>query len=226
MNYLFAEALIETIPSKNKKEDDFILQALSNDEDAYIRSLAAENLVQMSGEASLQLLLKLADDPETTVRVNAFDSLGSFDCLSARKKLKKAIQNEPDELARYYAIISYADLMQGDLEDDSFIRFVQHNDSSSICKLAYSYALYLLGNDNQLDLLLAGLRNAEDYHIRCITATLLQGLINKSNRNIILNSLYQALKIEKTTAVISHLSHILCNEDRHSFLQRAMQKKK
>lgn len=212
MDISYAERIIETIPSSNIQRDYMVLLTMANDEDEYIRSLAAENLVHLGIAPAMELLIRLTGDTDALVRTNAYDSLGSFNHPQVRNLLKKAARKEPDEVARFYALLSYADHVQAGTAAVCFFQKSMRDDSSAMCKLACSYALYQLGDDSQFDSLFDNLHGAEDYHVRCMAASFFQDILNENNREMVLAALNSALKTEASIAVSSRIREILREE--------------
>lgn len=212
MDISYAEKIIETIPSSNMQRDYMVLLPMANDEDEYIRSLAAESLVHVGIAPAMELLIRLTGDPDALVRTNAYDSLGSFENPQVRNLLKKAARKEPDELARFYALLSYADQVQAGTAAVCYFQKSMHDDASPMCKLACSYALYQLGDDSQFDYLSESLHCAEDYHIRSMAASFFLDILNENNREKVFAALNSALETEKSIAVSSRICKILREE--------------
>lgn len=97
---------IENLSEKHLK----VLQEFSSDEDGLVRSMVAPLLVDFINETVKDILLKLAQDQDVLVRVEAYDSLAVFSFDEVEKQLEKFMIVEKDVLARSYAILSWADV--------------------------------------------------------------------------------------------------------------------
>ena len=185
--------------------DYIFLNQLADDEDSYIRSSIACMLVDFVTSQSKNILLKLANDCDAIVRMQAYDSLSAFPFLDVEEKLRNALQNECDDLARSYVIMSYVDISAALHFDNSLCyRMLQNSlvtEKSEICILSIYYALYKLGDDTMLDKMLSLLHN-ESYHIRCASIKRLYEITTVSNMEEIRQAMVQLLKEEKVPAVI------------------------
>ena len=82
----------------------------SKDKDPLVRSSAASLLINFENKAAKKALLGLAGDKKAMVRCEAYDSLSVFQRKDVEKFLKKAVEEEENELALSYAIMSWADV--------------------------------------------------------------------------------------------------------------------
>jgi len=89
-------------------EHFLVLREFAFDEEPMIRSMTAAHLVQYTSESAKELLLMLANDDDSFVRTEAYDSLAVFSSEDVQSFLHEAIKDERDYLARSYAILAYA----------------------------------------------------------------------------------------------------------------------
>lgn len=194
------------------EEHFLILQKFSFDEDSTVRSLVASLLVDFVNEAAKNILIRLAQDDEVLVRTEAYDSLAVFPFNDVEIFLSSVMQTESDNLARSYAILSWADVTVAlsrvsselilDIEDKRAL------EKSTDCSLSYCYVLYIFGNKEILEELLSYLKNS-DYQIRCATIALLDEIIDERNAKRIKDSLAILLITEDTVAVKTRIKRFL-----------------
>lgn len=200
---------IETLTDKHFKA----LQELSYDKDSFVRSMIPPLLTNFIDEAALGILWRLAQDQDTLVRTEVYDSLAVFPFDVVEKLLEKFMIEEKDALARSYAILSWADvtlsLNHVSFDKINVLKKAKSIEESIECSLSFCYALYVFGQNEVLNELLSYLSN-ENYQVRCRVINLLDEIINKSNESIIKNTMYKLLASENTTAV---------NERAKSFLE-------
>ena len=82
----------------------------SSDEDSTVRSMVASLLVNFVNDTSKSILLRLAEDEDSLVRTEAYDSLSVFSCIEVEYFLEKKIISEKNNLARSYTILSWTDV--------------------------------------------------------------------------------------------------------------------
>ena len=191
--------------AKKLSNNDFlILKKFSKDYNVEIRSIIPPILVKFVSDESKDILLTLARDIDPLVRTEAYDSLSVFLYYSVEIFLFQAIYNEPDELARSYAILSWADVVLGlkhvTAENIFYLQNRRDLDKSDDCKLSYCYGLYLFGQKNMLTEILCFL-NKEDYHLRCAALNLLSELVNQENKELIRDAVMNLLTTENAVAV-------------------------
>lgn len=185
-------------------EHFLILQEFSYDDDPAVRSRVAPFLVDFINEAAKNILLRLAQDNDSLVRTEAYDSLAVFPFDDVEAFLRDAIQKEDDDLARSYAILSWADvtlsLQHCSVENISFLQEQKYNEKSADCLLSWSYSQYVFGDKTVLDELLSYLKN-ENYQIRCATISVLKEIADEKNDELIRNAITKLLLAEDTIAV-------------------------
>lgn len=159
--------------------------------DALIREQVAAALVFGEGEPGREILLELAADSEELVRAEAYDTLSVYPDSQVAEMLKQAAVTEPDDLARYFALVSYADVMQelapGDAEQKAFFWGRLQREQAAVCRLGCEYALYQLGEPEALERIL-GYLDDPDYLVRCRAVCTLEEIVDEENRGQILEA--------------------------------------
>lgn len=194
-------------------EDDLsYLYELSHDLEPLIREMTASLLVMCSNEKAKKLLLTLSKDDNADVRTEAYDSLSVFPCDDVFLFLTEAINEEKDDLARCYATLSWAEVSKALQKDNeywiSWMTDKRSNSHSEQYMLCSSYALYLLGQKNELYDILNFL-NSSEYHTRCMTISLLEEIVSVSNKYAIREALVQLLSSEKNRVVYSYADKLI-----------------
>ena len=163
------EKLISLEEKPISPEDVSLIYECLTDEDALLRSEAVSLLSRpelKDTEKDLQILLSMCNDADALVRTEVYDVLSAFIDKRIPERLREAILHEPDELARSYAIMSWADTVSNIPESVQFIQEYQKTETSESCLLAYAYARYQFHDAGSLEKMLSFL-NSEDYRIRC-----------------------------------------------------------
>ncbi len=124
---------------------------LSDDKDILIRCKVAELLINFENIRAKNVLLKLAQDNNSLVRAEAYDSLSVFVSKEVESFLKNAILSERNEIACTYAIMSWADVAIN-LGNRILKRILLYKlkkiskiKRSERCMLSCYYAEYILG---------------------------------------------------------------------------------
>ena len=193
--------------------DDFTrIDQWSQSSDVYIRDRIASMLGAYPNQQSEEILLRLAQDKDSLVRADAFDSLSSFPSLNAQRALKQATVTEPDSLARSYAILSYADVMttekSSDTLDPTFFDKLLEKEESPRCRLSCYYALSFCGKEASIDHILSYLSHA-DYRIRCTAISILQEVANSKNTSKIRVAVRVQREIDPAAAVKDKIDELL-----------------
>jgi len=185
-----------------------IVRKYVSHKDAFVRSRCAYMLgeftfAEFRTEESFKLLIHLCSDEDAFVRTEAYDSLSLRSDRRSETLLYKAIQNESDELADRYAILSWCDVvycLHEKYDDD--IKFLLKVIETGKCPLECWYGLYRFGNRQALNKMLDFLKS-EDYFIRCSVLNLLSDIAKTEDKDIIMSAVEELLKTEKTIAVKS-----------------------
>lgn len=184
--------------------DYALLRQWARHPDALIRDLVASMLVLGEGAQGSELLLELTEDTDALVRADAYDSLSVFCVPKVAARLRTAVIEEPDDLARYFAIVAYADVMQelvqGDAEQKRFFQRRLEQEQATVCQLGCEYAQYRLGESGTLERIL-GYLNDSDYLVRCRAICTLEEIADKENSAMITAALLARRKIETSAAV-------------------------
>lgn len=206
-------SLIDSLENRDETEENFaILQCFSYDPDAFVRSRCAAVLVNYSGDESLRTLLRLANDTDSFVRTEAYDSLAVFPCRETELLLRHCIYPEDDALAAGYAILSWADVTAAlHNEYDMQIAFVHQllNDTEfSDCHAECFYAMCKFGESGALEQLLS-LLDDPDYAVQCSICNFCKDLANVKNAAIIRKAISAHITTETEHCVISAMQNLL-----------------
>lgn len=198
----------------SEDENIHILDELSSNVHSDIRNRVAEVLVGCTPSLSESILLKLLNDTDEIVRVNACDSL----CYCISDKVIEALKIKAKNdtyLVRGYAVMSLGDiaLSVGPPKNDeihSYLLKVFLKEKSIWVKIHYYYVLYTLGDLYYLQDLLQQLHNIQ-YRIRIITIRSLEKIIAEDNKEEILFHLKKRMDIEKSSAVLQNIIRVVNN---------------
>ncbi|TYQ18377.1 UNVERIFIED_CONTAM: HEAT repeat protein [Acetivibrio alkalicellulosi] len=212
--------LIDHIEKKEyfRKNDLEILECLSRDEDSEVRLRIAQILVFSNDEYTEKILVRLLDDNDELVRVNACDSL----CNSSSKEVASFLINkatkDKSSLVRTYAIMSVADIFfnitsNNKRENIKLIENMLKREKVKRIKIGYYYALLVLGEMKYFPMLLDEINN-RFYINRCSVANTIKDLtIAKmfSNKELLKIKKYfeNRLKVEKSLAVKTSIENTM-----------------
>lgn len=192
-----------------------VLLTLADDRDAYVRAQVAVLLINFENDTSRNVLLRLARDKDALVRTEAYDSLSVFECPDVEVFLEDAMKREKDKLARFYAILSWADIVAALYEDvsDKLLLIEKLKNTSRMkksehCLLACCYAQYMFGKEEALDEII-GFLGSKDYHIRCAVISTARDILDDDNREILKNAVEKLLIGEESRAVSSRAEKFL-----------------
>ena len=193
--------------SSLKEKHFFVLKELAKDKDWYLRSEAAALLINFESNQSKNILLRLAMDHHYIVRTEAYDSLKVFPLEEVEAFLEGAICREKNQLARSYAIMSWAIIVRDLYEKVSekhltFMRNQMALEKGEHCLLEWMFAEYIFGKEKSIQNILAFL-NSKDYNIRCCVVNTLKDIWHEDNEEEIYNAMKALLLQEKTVAVTS-----------------------
>lgn len=177
-----------------------IIKEFAADSEDWVRSWAAQQLVDYDNEEAKDILLKLTRDKDYLVRTEAYDSLSAFACDEVAQVLKRAITHEKSGLARGFAIMSWAVVIYAmdavTKEDILFLKKRRKTERSYHCILDCCYALYILGDKSALKGILFFL-NSKSYSNRFGAINLLREVVDGDNREQISNALVQYIAKEE-----------------------------
>ena len=196
------------------EDADFIRSCLSDD-DVLIRSQAVSLMSAFdSGQQDITALLSMCDDADALVRTEVYDTLSLFLDKRIPVRLKQAILSEPDETARSYAVMAWADTqavhapLNADFSEQiRFIQTYQKAETSDSCHLACAYALYQFRYPGSLQTILSYLHH-DDYHLRCFAVNCLD-CADEKDMSVILPALRAHLQTESARAVSSSIEKFL-----------------
>ena len=206
--------IVEAISSLNNfSDDDFVvLEYLSLDEDSEVRAKVAEILVFSESSKAEKILIKLLMDKDELVRVNACDSLCTSNSIEVLNLLKNVVSKDKSNLVKGYASMSIADIASSiDISKSEFVDFFKQlikKEKSGWVKIHFYKALYLLGDNSSLEMILNGL-NSNSYRNRCAVVNILDELVSSENVEVIEEKLIKKLKVEKATSVKSSVENVL-----------------
>lgn len=209
--------LLERIQSnyfKNKHFNDYeleILEQFSKDIDDCIRLEVAKILVNFTELRGENILVRLINDRDSLVRVEACDSLRYSKSESTFDLLIKVVKKDKNSMVRGYAISSLGYLADTLNLQDYAIKFLEKhlkNEKAVFGKINSYTTLYLLGKGEYLGFLILEL-NARIYQNRCAVVHCLEEILNENNSLLIKKALNDRKKIEKTYAVISSIDSLL-----------------
>lgn len=187
----------------------------SKDKDSLVRSSAASILINFENKAAKKALLRLAGDKKAMVRCEAYDSLSVFQRKDVEKFLKKAVEEEENELALSYAIMSWADVAAArgkNVEEKrsyaTHLQRIMQIKKWNQCSMSCFYAEYVLGRKSAIEGIIYYLEGS-DYRLRCGAINLLGLLAEDENRDFIKKSLEKRLEHEETAAVRSAAEKLL-----------------
>ena len=202
------EKLISLEEKTISPEDVSLIYECLTDEDALLRSEAVSLLSRpelKDIEKDIQILLSMCEDADALVRTEVYDVLSAFIDKRIPERLRQAILHEPDEIARSYAIMSWADSVRDFVSDFSepiaFIQKYQKTETSESCLLSYAYARYLFHDAGSLEKMLSFL-NSEDYRIRCSVVNSLR-YAHEQDLSVICQAFRNCYTSEETRAVRS-----------------------
>ena len=191
------------------------LLKFSKDKDSLVRSSAASILINFENKAAKEALLELAGDKKAMVRCEAYDSLSVFHRKDVEKFLKKAVEEEENELALSYAIMSWADVAAArgkNVEEKrsyaTHLQRIMQIKKWNQCSMSCFYAEYVLGRKSAIEGIIYYLEGS-DYRLRCGAINLLGLLAEDENRGFIKESLEKRLEHEETAAVRSAAEKLL-----------------
>ncbi|MCL2048654.1 MAG: HEAT repeat domain-containing protein [Defluviitaleaceae bacterium] len=190
-----------------------ILESYANDEDSYIRSVAAKILIDFADmEQGERLLRILINDSDYLVRTEAADSLSCSNSMEVVDLLKKHAKTDKTGMVRGYAIVSLGDIAQrlGIQKDISeFLTPLIHKETVIFTQINLAEALYRLNNDEKhLKKLLAYL-DTRIYQNRCAVINSLSPLIGEHNKALIVGAVVLRKKVESVYAVLSAIDEFL-----------------
>lgn len=192
-----------------------LILSYAYDEDPLIRGKVAALLVDFPNKKVKRVLLELSHDQDEIVRAEAYDSLVVFKQEHVERVLKRAIRNEENEFACFYAILSWTDISNEiHYNTKQQYRFIcnllkrKKVQKWEYCKLACAYARYTLGKTKKCNEILYFL-NSEEYLVRSLTITLLSEIICQNNADLIHRALEECLVKEEVDFLKARIEDII-----------------
>lgn len=180
--------------------------------DADIRDRIAAMLAAHREEQAEKILLELARDDDELVRADAYDSLAVFQDERAADLLRWAAEFEEDELARYFALVSYVDAALAGGKSKETVRafFVEMLEKAPppLCGLACQYGLYCCGERAALQRILHYLAEP-DYIVRCRAIRTLEEIVDDQNFHVIRAAVMRCCRDERNAVVKGYAESFL-----------------
>ena len=175
-----------------------LIKTLS-DCDSEVRMSATSSLgTLLTGSKSPRQLIRMLEDPNVLVRIEAAESLAAVGDRKALPALWRAI-NDRSPLVRSYVAGSIGAF--GRARDIPKLEQRLKSERSDTVKVGIYQALYELGRKDMLLSLISLLLESDDYRVRIATAKILgEVVLHESNAPTILDALRRALKQEETIA--------------------------
>ncbi len=82
---------------ENKKDEEYLIQALNKSKSGYIRAQAAQSLGRLKSKNAVDSLIKTLNDPEWSVRLYSAEALGKIGDSKALNPLQNRLKIEEDE---------------------------------------------------------------------------------------------------------------------------------
>ena len=156
-------------------------------------------------------LIKLCDDEDELVRINACDSLAMFPSIDTYSRLIKSANDDDSMLVKEYAILSITDIINSiEINDDEFknLLILYSNSKKTCIRAACNKGLYVLGDDKRLNELIRLLKS-NNYQDRCTVLNILKDIISEKNKNYILSAVKQLQQTEDSDAVNTIIDEML-----------------
>lgn len=202
---------IEAVEPSRKALDRIV--EMSRDPHYEIRMRAAEKLGEFSRSLRIKArLLELLSDSDPLVRIAAIESLECYLDPDVVLRIRELLADK-DPLVRGYAALALGETGNASLAETLRARLEEAEPGESVCILS---ALIRLGHHGLLRDLLEMLRE-RDYRVRCAVANLLCDLLDvleKQQRNDVLEALKRAQRMEMTKAALSSIRAALSELER------------
>lgn len=208
--------IIENMDKQEKysEQDILMLIELTRSDEEEIRARVAELLGFGFSDLAETALIKLLDDEDELVRVNACDSLCNSKNIFVYSRLKDIVLQDTSFLVKNYALLSMVDIAINVIsikdECSEFLITIIQKDYDELIKISSYRGLYLLGKREYFADLIRELQG-EVYQNRCATVNMLEEIINSENREAIRASLVDLRKRETSSAVLSSIDRVLAN---------------
>jgi HEAT repeat protein len=171
-----------------------------------VRMEVLEALSDCASEFDLESLVRKGiRDRDELVRVTAIEIAGDHGLKSMQDEIIRRLKSDRSGLVRSKAAIALGEMHALEARKILEDRLGRAGDEE---RLGFYYALVKLGARKHLDALLQGLTH-DFYRIRCATASLIPGLVEKTDKRLLIRRLREALEHEETVAARSSLESAL-----------------
>lgn len=209
MNFKEKDKLLMDLEEKSYAEDfdekDLsILNKLSYDKDAYIRSVVAEALVVSEDEKAEQILLRLTKDKTWLVRADACDSLCISKSVETYNLLESMAKKDTSGCVRGYAVLSLGEIANRIHRKSELTKFLEERlekEKSQFAQINIYTILYKMGQQKYLKNILAML-DTNNHCNRSAAVECLEEIVDDSNKEVIIASLSEHKKVETARSVI------------------------
>jgi HEAT repeat protein len=171
-----------------------------------VRIEALEALSDCVFELDLESLVRKAiHDRDALVRVTAIELAGDHALKSMQAEIIRRLKSDRSWLVRSAAAVALGEMSALEARKilDDRIHLAGEEE-----RVGIYYALVKLGVRKYLNPFSQGLKH-NFYRIRCATANLVPGMVNKSNKRFLVRTLRHALDQEETVAARSSLKSAL-----------------
>ena len=171
-----------------------------------VRIEALEALSDCAFELDLESVVRKAiHNRDELVRVTAIEVAGNHALKSMQAEIVGRLKSDRSWLVRSTAAVALGDMSAKETRNilEDRVRLAGEEE-----RVGLYYALVKLGVRKDLIPFLQGLRH-NFYRIRCATANLIPGLVDKGNKRTLLRRLREALDHEETVAAQSSLKSTL-----------------
>jgi HEAT repeat protein len=171
-----------------------------------VRMEALEALGDCAFELDLEAILRKAiHDRDELVRVTAIEIAGDCMWKSMQDEITGRLKSDRSWLVRSKAAVALGDMSAVEARKLIEHRIGRANEEE---RVGLYYALFKLGEHKYLPSLLQGLTH-KFYQIRCATASIIPGMVDKTNKRLLVRRVREALDREETLAARSSLESTL-----------------
>jgi HEAT repeat protein len=171
-----------------------------------VRIEALEALSDCAFDLDLEALVRKAiHDRDELVRVTAIEIAGDHALKSLEAEIIRRLKSDRSWLVRSAAAVALGDMFAVEVRKILSDRIHLAGEEE---RVGLYYALVKLGGRKYLIPFSQGLGH-NLYRIRCATANLIPGMVNKQNRRFLIRLLREALDREETVAARSSLKNTL-----------------
>jgi HEAT repeat protein len=196
--------LYNLAPSELDENQVRMLNEYSQFKQIIVRCSVAEVLSEYKERKYVGLLIWLANDSNSLVRICAVDSLREYLFNEVYIKLKDMCENDLNRLTRAHSTYSLCRVGIGiGISKDEMLNFFKQRltiEKNEYCKLYLYASLYLLGQNDKINDVLKVFKS-KNYRVRCSVINLLYDLLNEKNSDLIKTFINDNVSNELTIAV-------------------------